>query len=197
TAFQPTQTVLDALAGPSGSPTTDYPSTGFVLDLILDAPGLRPPFLSPALLADTGTLAPDPSVPEVTLTLPKLRFRLSHGDANPSQLRFELVSLGATGLDDPGDLGVAELISMSPPYAYVGGSGSTSVGIGFRSATLDLSGDSTPPALRDKAGVGDDWTGLYLPEARVFFSPNGVRNMAFEGGAHEFLFGIGHDSAGF
>jgi hypothetical protein len=196
TAFQPTGTVLDALAGPSGSPTTDYPSTGFILDLILDAPGLRPPFLSPALLADTGTLAPDPSVPEVTLTLPKLRFRLSHGDANPSQLRFELVSLGATGLDDPGDLGVAELISMSPPYAYVGGSGSTSVGIGFRSATLDLSGDSTPPALRDKAGVGDDWTGLYLPEARVFFSPNGVRNLAFEGGAHEFLFGIGHDSAG-
>jgi large repetitive protein len=195
-AFQQTKAVLDALAGPANSATTDYPSTGFVLDLILDAPSARPPFLHPAKLADTGTLIPDSSVKDVTLTLPKLRFRLSHGDANPSQLRFELTSFGATGLDDPSDLGVAELISMSPSYAYIGGSGATTVGIGFRSATLDFSGDSTPPALKDKAGVGDDWTGIYLPEARFFFSPDGVRNMAFEGGAHEFLFGLGHDSAG-
>ena len=193
--FQPTKAVLDALA-PAASSTTDYPSTGFVLDLILDAPSLRPPFLHPAALAATGTLVPDTSSKEVTLTLPKLRFRLSHGDANPSQLRFVLVSFGATGLDDPSDLGVAELISMSPPYAYLGAADSTTVGIGFRSATLDLSADGTPAALKDKAGVGDDWTGLYLPEARVFFSPSGVRNMAFEGGAHEFLLGIGHDSAG-
>jgi hypothetical protein len=195
-ASQQAKAVLDALAGTANSPTTDYPSTGFVLDLILDAPSLRPPFLHPAKLADTGTLVPDDSVKEVTLTLPKLRFRLSHGDANPSLLRFELTSFGATGLDDPGDLGVAELISMSPPYAYIGGSDSTTVGIGFRSATLDLSADTTPPALKDKAGVGNDWTGVYLPEARVFYSPSGVRNMAFEGGAHEFLWGIGHDSAG-
>ena len=195
-AFQQTKAVLDALAGAANSPTTDYPSTGFVLDLILDAPSLRPPFLHPAKLADTGTLVPDDSAKEVTLTLPKLRFRLSHGDANPSLLRLELTSFGATGLDDPGDLGVAELISMSPPYAYIGGLDSTTFGVGFRSATLDLSADDTPPALKDKAGVGDDWTGLYLPEARVFLSPSGVRNMAFEGGAHEFLVGIGHDSAG-
>jgi large repetitive protein len=195
-AFKDAKAVLDALAGPATATTTDYPSTGFTLDLILDAPGLRPPFLHPAKLADAGTLVPDESVNEVTLTLPKLRFRLSHGDANPSQLRFELTSLGATGLDDPADLGVAELISMSPPYAYIGGSESNTIGIGFRSATLDLSADNTPPALKDKAGVGDDWTGLYLPEARLFYSPNGVRNMAFEGGAHEFLVGIGHDSAG-
>lgn len=195
-ASQQTRAVLDTLAGPAGSPTTDYPSTGFVLDLILDAPSLRPPFLQPAKLAATGTLVPDTSVNEVSVTLPKLRFRLSHGDTNPSLLRFELVSFGATGLDDPGDLGVAELVSMSPPYAYLGGPGSTTVGIGFRSATLDLSADNTPPTLKDKAGVGDDWTGLYLPEARVFFSPNGVRNLAFEGGAHEFLIGMGHESAG-
>ena len=195
-AFQPTKNVLDKLAGTAASPTTDYPSTGFVLDLILDAPSLRPPFLQPAKLAGTGTLVPDDSANEVTLTLPKLRFRLSHGDANPSLLSFELTSLGATGLDDPDDLGVAELVSMSPPYAYIGGPGATTFGIGFRSATLDLSADSTPPALKDTAGVGDDWTGLYLPEARGFFSPNGVRNLAFEAGAHEFLLGIGHDSAG-
>jgi large repetitive protein len=194
--FQQTKAVLDVLAGAANSPTTDYPSTGFVLDLILDAPSLRPPFLQPAKLADTGTLVPDDSVQEVTLTLPKLRFRLSHGDANPSLLRFELTSLGSAGLDDPDDLGVAELISMSPPYAYIGGPGATTFGIGFRSATLDLSADTTPPALKDKAGVGDDWTGLYLPEARGFLSPNGVRNLAFEAGAHEFLVGIGHDSAG-
>ena len=194
--FQAAEAVLTALGGMAGSQVTDYPSTGFVLDLILDAPSFRPPFLQPAKLADTGTLVPDGSVQEVTLTLPKLRFRVSHGDANPSQLTLDLASLGATGLDDPDDLGVAQLISMSPPYAYIGPPGASTFGIGFRSATLDLSADSTPPKLKDTAGVGDDWTGLYLPEARGFISPSGVRNLAFEAGAHEFLFGIGQDSAG-
>ena len=65
------------------------------------------------------------------------------------------------------------------------------IGIGFRSATLDLDGDFTPPALRDKAGVGDDWTGLYLPEVRVFVAPDGLRNLAFECGAQELLIGLG------
>src|SRR5690606_29204632 len=43
-------------------------------------------------------------------------------------------------------------------------------------------------------GIGDDWTGLYLPEARIFISPNGLRNLAFECGAQELLIGVGPSS---
>ncbi|WP_448060924.1 hypothetical protein [Cellulomonas hominis] len=187
--FANSRGVLDALASPAPGPApSDYPATDFTLDLVLEAPRLRPPFLHPAKLNELGLLSPDPSKTEVAITLPRLRFRVSQSAAG---LRVELTSAGTSGLDDPADLGVAELISMDPPYAFVGGQGDRVVGIGFRSATLDLSGDSTPAALKEKAGVGDDWTGLYLPEARIFVSPAGDRDFAFEAGVKELLIGFG------
>ena len=130
---------------------------------------------------------------EVSLTLPKLRFRMAHGNPLGSQLQFDLVSAGVSSLDDPGDIGVAELVSMEPPYAFIGGPNDRVFGIGFRSATLDLSKDTTPPAILAKPGVGDDWTGLYLPEVRVFIAPSGARDFAFEAGANELLIGFGDD----
>ena len=179
-----TDALLDDLAG------SDYPSTGFVFDLILNAPKLRPPFLHPAKLSPIGTLMPDDSVPEVALVLPRLRFRFQHGNNTGDQLVLSFVGAGVSSLDDPGSVEVSQFISMEPPYAYVGGATDRAFGIGFRSATLDLDGDFTPPALRDKAGVGDDWTGLYLPEVRVFVAPDGLRNLAFECGAQELLIGL-------
>lgn len=169
----------------------DFPSTGFTFDLILNAPKLRPPFLHPAKVSTIGVLEPDTAHQQVAITLPRLRFRVSHGNPDPSQLAFSLVSAGVSDLDDPGSTEVSEMISMDPPYAYIGGADDHVVGIGFRSATLDLDGDWTPPALRDKTGVGDDWTGLYLPEVRVFVAPDGLKNLAFECGAQELLIGVG------
>lgn len=46
---------------------------------------------------------------------------VSYETATGSQLTFDLVSAGVSSLDEPGDIGVAELISMSPPYPFVGG----------------------------------------------------------------------------
>jgi len=172
----------------------DYPSTGFIFDLILNAPRLRPPFLHPAKVSSIGVLEPDPAYQEVAFTLPRMRLRISHGNANPSQLVFSFVSAGVSSLDDPGSASVSELLSMEPPYAYVGGATDRVVGFGFRSATLDLDNDWTPPALAAKTGIGDDWTGLYLPEARIFLSPDGLRNLAFECGAQELLIGVGATS---
>lgn len=189
TGFANTKGVLDALANPApGAVPSDYPATDFTLELMLDAPKLRPPFLHPAKLNDLGTLSPDDTKTEVELTLPRLRFRVSQGAAG---LRVEFTSAGAESLDDPGDIGVAELIQMDPPYAFVGGNDDRAVGIALRSATLDLSGGSTPPALKEKAGVGDDWTGLYLPDARIFVAPTADRGLAFDVGAKELLIGIG------
>lgn len=190
--FTPVRDVLDLWDTlPLDPAPSDYPATGFTLDLILKAPTLRPPFLHPAKLNVQGLLEPDTTVSEVELLLPRLRFRLAHGNDSGSQLSFELVQAGASGLDDPGDIGVAELIGMKPPYAFIGGATDRAVGIGFRSAVLDLSNESTPPALLEKAQVGDDWTGLYLPEVRVFVAPSGARDFAFEAGANELLIGFG------
>lgn len=178
----------------SGAPS-DYPSSGFVFDFIINAPSIRPPFLHPAKMTDRGSLVPDPDFQEVAIRLPKLRFRLAHGNALNSQLSFKLVSAGVEGLDDPGDIDMAELVSMDPPYAFVGGPQDRVIGFGFRKAVLDLSANATPPAVVEKFGFGDDWSGLYLPEARIFIAPDGARDLAFEAGIEDLLIGFG-DSAG-
>lgn len=191
-SFTPTRDIFDVWDTlPLDPAPSDYPATGFTLDLLLEAPSLRPPFLHPAKLNEQGMLMPDDAVREVSISLPKLRFRLTHGNSVGSQLTFDIVAAGVSSLDDPGDIGISELIAMMPPYAFIGGERARVLGIGFRSATLDLSNDSTPPAVMSKCGVGDDWTGLYLPEVRIFISPEGARDFAFEAGAKELLIGFG------
>lgn len=196
--FDAVQGVLDVWdAPPLDTPLSDFPSSTFTLDLILNAPTVRPPFLQPAQMTDEGLLIPDDSYQEVTLTLPKLRFRFLHtdGDGQSSLLRFQLLSAGVSGLDDPGDTGVAELISMEPPYAFVGRPGDRTIGFGFRSAVLDLSDNKTPPAVIQKFSFGEDWGGLYLPEVRLFVAPEGAKDFAFEAGVRDLLIGFG-DSRG-
>lgn len=191
--FGPARNVL--ANWPLAATPSDYPSSGFTLDLILNAPSVRPPFFQPAKMTEEGLLVPDPSFVEVEIHLPRLRFRFAHDNTANPRLAFDLVSAGVSGLDDPGDIGVAELISMKPPYAFIGGAGDRTIGFGFRSATLDLSNDSTPPAVVEKFGFGEDWGGLYLPEVRIFLAPEGVRDLAFEAGVKDLLIGFG-DSSG-
>ena len=193
--FRPVRDVLDTWdAPPLDTPLSDFPSSAFGLDLILNAPSVRPPFLHPAQMTPEGLLIPDPSVQEVSLTLPKLRFRFSHGNDAGSRLRFELISAGVAGLDDPGDIGVAELISMEPPYALIGGQNDRTIGFAFRKAVLDLAEGYTPPAVIEKFGFGDDWGGLYLPEVRFFIAPEGAKDFAFQVGVEDLLIGFGDDA---
>ncbi len=180
---------------PVDPPPSDYPSSGFTLDLILNAPSVRPPFMHPAKMDDRGLLVADSTVKEVALVLPRLRFRMAHGNERGSQLSFQLVSLGSSGLDDPGDIGIADLIEMKPPYALFGDK--EVFGMGFRRAVLDLSNDTTPPEVVEKFGFGDDWGGLYLPELRIFFAPD-WKNLAFEASVTDLLIGFngGHGVSG-
>ena len=170
-------------------PPSDYPSTEFVLDMLLTTVVLRPPFLRGAKLDPSGILLTDPEHTTVRISLPKIKVRLSQGSAVNDSLNATLLSAGASSLDDVADLGVAELISMDPPYAFIGAS--SCVGFGFRSATLDLSNNSTPPDILSQFGYDESWTGLYLPEVRIYIAPNGAENLAFDGGARNLLIGIG------
>ena len=176
---------------PLDAPPSDYPSTAFVLDLLLVAIVLRPPFLRGAKREADGQLVPDPAHEQVSFTLPRIKVRLSQGSGANDPLVATLVSLGATGLDDPGDIGVAELIKMDPPYAFIGSS--NCVGFGFRSAVLDLSDGSTPPDVLEQFGFDESWKGLYLPEIRLFVAPEGARDFAVDAGARNLLIGFGDD----
>ncbi len=190
--FNQTKAVLDVWdALPVDPAPSVYPSSGFILDLIINAPSIRPPFLHPAKMNDRGLLEPDTTIQEVSFCLPRLRFCLAHGSPVGSQLRFDIVLLGTQGLDDPGNTGEAELIAMMPPYAFIGGASDRVVGIGFRKAVLDLSANATPPEVVSKFGFGDDWSGLYLPEVRIFVAPNGAQDLAIEVGVQDLLIGFG------
>ncbi|MEO6909891.1 MAG: hypothetical protein ABI158_03080, partial [Edaphobacter sp.] len=170
-------------------PPSDYPSTEFVLDMLLTTVVLRPPFLRGAKLDPSGILLTDPEHTTVRISLPKIKVRLAQGSAIADPLVATLLSAGASSLDDTDDLGVAELITMDPPYAFIGSS--SCVGFGFRSATLDLSNNSTPPDVLSQFGYDENWTGLYLPEVRLYIAPNGAENLAFDAGARNLLIGIG------
>lgn len=192
-AFAPVRGVLNALDGvPNDAPPSDYPGTGFTLDLVLAGIVLRPPFLKPAKMEADGLLVPDTSLTDVTFTLPKVKLRLSQGVGNAAFLDVSLASLGVSGIDDPGDIAAAELISMSPPYAFIGDG--QVVGFGFRSATLDLADGYTPPAVLDQFGFDESWTGLYLPEIRLFVAPNGAQDFAVDAGVRNLLIGLGQSS---
>ncbi len=178
--------VIDAL--PIDVPVSDYPGAQFTLDMVLTTVKLRPPMLKGARLrAADGLLERDAANPVVSITLPKLRVQLTQDAAGT--LAMNLLSVGAAGLDDGGDLASAELITMDPPYAFIGDS--NVVGFGFRSAVLDLSDGYTPPAVLEQFGYDESWTGLYLPVVRLFVAPNGMNDFAVSAGASNLLIGLG------
>ncbi|WP_299655917.1 hypothetical protein [uncultured Tateyamaria sp.] len=189
-AFQPLRDVLDALdTPPIDPPPSDYPNTGFTLDLILAGIELRPPFLQAAEMRSDGLLIPHSQRSDVVFHLPKIKLRLTQGSDANAQVQVCLLSLGATGLDDPGALAAAELVTMEPNHAFIGPG--RVVGFGFRSAYLDLSDGYTPPEVLSQFGFDEAWTGLYLPEIRIFFSPNGAEDFAVNAGVENLLIGIG------
>lgn len=190
TGFAQADAVLDALDTlPVDVPFSDYPGSAFVLDLVVTSAVLRPPFLTPAKLRADGLLEPDPTRTSVTLTLPKIKLRIAQGSAPGAPAVLSLMSLGSSGLDEPGDLGVANLVTMDPPYAFIGPG--QVVGFGFRSAILDVSEASTPPAVLEQFGFDPSWTGVYFPEIRLFLAPKGGQGWAYDAGVRNLLLGIG------
>ena len=179
--------------GPSFTAVSDYPSTAFSLDLLLTTAILRLPFLQPAKLDASGILVEDPTFKNVEITLPRIRLRLQQGSNANDPLVATVISFGASSLDEQADLGVVDLMTMSPPYAFIGTS--STVGIGFRTAVLDTSHGATPPDVLAQFSFDDDWTGVYIPELRLYIAPKGATGLAFDASAQNLLIGTG-DSAG-
>ncbi|MDO9712259.1 hypothetical protein [Paracraurococcus lichenis] len=188
--FAAAAAVLTALdAGPSLTAASDYPSTTFTLDILLKTAMLRLPFLRPARLDPSGILVEDTATKNVEITLPGIRLRLQQGSSAADPLVATVLSLGASSLDEQASLGVADLLTMRPPYAFIGPS--RVIGIGFRSAVLDLSDGVTPPSVLAQFGYDDSWTGVYLPELRIYVAPEGVSGLAVDVGATNLLIGTG------
>ncbi|WP_299698716.1 hypothetical protein [uncultured Tateyamaria sp.] len=188
--FQPMRDVLDALDTPPIDPLpSDYPNTGFTPDLILAGIELRPPFLQPAEMRSDGLLVPHTKRTDVVFHLPKIKPRVTQGSDANAQVQVCLVSLGATGLDDPGARAAVELVPIEPSHAFIGPG--RVVRFGFRSAYLDLSDGYAPPEILSQFGFDEAWTGLYLPEIRIFFAPNGAEDFAVNAGVENLLIGLG------
>jgi hypothetical protein len=176
-------TLLNSLGGTAGR--TDFPGTEFRLELMFEVLTMKVGKLIGAKVSGW-LLVPDPDHKEVTLTLPRILFRLTQDSGAETEFNVSLGSFGAETLDST-DAGLAELLAMDPPYALTKGE---TFGFGFQKAVLDLSDKHTPPELLTHFGIGDDWQGIYLPEVRVFVSSQKSAGVAVNAGVREMLIGI-------
>ncbi|MDM7855157.1 hypothetical protein [Cellulomonas alba] len=152
--------------------------------LTVPSSSLRLPFLRGAALDGQGQLRADPAHATVKFLLPSLKVRL----LRPADGGLKVDLLDASGAvdDDP----VLNLVRMDPPYALVGPD--DVVGFAFRAAVLDLSGTAGPTGVPDGARtMPDEWQGLYLPEIRLFVSPNGLSGLAVSAGVRDLWIGFG------
>ncbi len=145
---------------------------------------VRLPFLRGAMLDPQGQLRADPSKPTVGFVLPALRLQLKQLAGGSVGFSVLSASTGGPPVDQ-----IYELIRMDPPYALVGPS--DAVGFAFRTAVLDLSGTAGPGVPAGARAMPGDWQGFYLPEARLFVSPNGMEGIAVSAGVRNLWIGIG------
>ncbi len=178
-------TLLNSLGPTSGTAASDFPSTQFRLELMFEVVTVQIDRLIGAKLSGW-VLVPDPDHPVVKLILPRILLRMTQDSAVSTDFDVGLGSFGAETLEDA-DRGVASLLAMEPPFALTKGK---QFGFGIRKAVLDLSDQHTPLDLLAHFGIGDDWQGIYVPEARLFVATQDSAGVAFNVGVREMLIGI-------
>ncbi len=162
------------------------PTGPFDLRLTFPASVLHLAALHGAKLDGQGLLVPDDAHPIVLFHLPRLTVKIARGSTGGAGASLVSADAGAGG----GGADTYDFCRMEPPYALVGPG--AVFGFAFRSAVLDLSDDATPGT--PPPGVGPDWHGLWLPEARIFVSPHGMEDFAVDGGVRDLYVGIGPSS---
>ena len=167
------------LDGPSGSPDGRF-------QLITETPTaiVRLPFLRGAKLDTKGQLQEDSAHPDVKFHLPALRIRTEVLISGDTSVKILSASTRATSQDE-----IYEFVRMEPAYALIGPG--NVVGFAFRTAILDLSGDSGPAGIpNDAFALPSEWQGFYLPEARVFVAPQGMEGLAVSAGVRNLWIGM-------
>jgi hypothetical protein len=155
--------------------------------VIVGAPSVafRVPDLRGAFLDGQGQLRNDPNNPTVAFVLPAIRIRLQQLASGAAGVKLMSATTGAPAVDE-----IYEFIRMEPAYALFGPD--ETVGFAFRTAVLDLSGEAGPSGVPATARtMPGEWQGLYLPEVRLFVSPNGVQGLAVSAGVRDLWIGIG------
>ncbi|MCH7230803.1 hypothetical protein L0U85_08065 [Glycomyces sp. L485] len=178
------QTAVRAL-GPADSAPSDYPNTQFRLELLFNLITLTFPGLVGAE-PDGAFLKPDPNNREVKFDLPRIVLQVDQDSASDTDAEVEVASWGAETLNEP-DEEVASLFKMRPALALFH---NDQFGIGLEKAVLDLSDEHTPPDLLDRFGLGDDFTGIHLPEFRFYFSQAKSVGYAGNVGARDLIIGF-------
>ncbi|MBE7169245.1 MAG: hypothetical protein INR73_01560 [Williamsia sp.] len=186
--FNDLTTTLNLFGGTgAGASPSDYPNRDFNLELLFNTVILHLPpkdFLPARLNAD-GLLEKDPDYDEVQIHLPKIALVISQTADNLNNTQVNFKNWGTNSLDDANDNAAGELVSMVPALCL---HSSGIVGFGVEKVVMDLSTQFTPPEiLESNFGVGDEFTGLWFPEVRLFVAPAGLKGLAVDTWAKDML----------
>lgn len=177
------QALFDDFAMPTdaGPIPSDYPGFRFRLELMIRNGSLSlGKLLVPAERKDDGRIGPKKieagEHSDVRIVLPPFAFRYEQGQEPGGEVSFRWTSLGADGFDGAPTPHVARLALMDPP---LGITPSGSFALGLDDIIFDLSRTDTPPELLEKFGVGDEFQGLYVGRALLYFA-EGLGGSAFD-----------------
>lgn len=151
---------------------TDYPAVGFRLELLVDILNFslgedwKPGVINPSdnRVKIDAAHAND----RVVIRLPKVLISYTQGDnADDLQPVFKIESWGVAGFDAPQDLAMGELIRMEPSIAV---HKSEHVAFSIDRVILDASKNATPPEIMEHFGVDEEWEGIYIGQALIYYS---------------------------
>jgi hypothetical protein len=150
----------------------DYPAVAFRLELLVDILNFslgedwKPGIINPS--DNRIKVDPDHANDRVLISLPKVLFSYTQGDDDDDlKPAFKIESWGVAGFDAPQDLAMGELIRMRPSIAV---HKSEHVAFSIDEVIIDASKESTPPQIMEHFGVDEEWEGLYIGQALIYYS---------------------------